>query len=247
MREILGRLRCAVGVDELNELQRHACEIAATCRATFDVDPGIHLGALLSSSSDVAILIECTIVVHDNTPPHFGDTFKDFQKLLHRDRRLSHTLESAVFDRICADPSGLDDAISSVWRGYRRGEGGWKQLKEPNSRWLTSCTTPLNQNERAQQVHYNILQGMLLVDGKQLGRLPQDIVNHPTYKRIFGQVGILCNSVIEVNNRLVCRKFSMSSLLICLEWTMRLDLRSMIIRYIYSLSQLIVKTRCLHS
>jgi hypothetical protein len=60
-------------------------------------------------------------------------------------------------------------------------------LDEANSRWLTTFTAPLP-NQRPQQVHYNILNGKLLVDGKPLGRLPQEIVSHSTYKRIFGQV-----------------------------------------------------------
>ncbi|KAF8962069.1 hypothetical protein BDZ97DRAFT_1759482 [Flammula alnicola] len=189
MHEIVDKLQDAVDDDELSELQRRACEMAATCRATFDVDAGTHLDALLSSefSADVAILIECAIMIHDNTPPHLGRTFPDFQKLLHRDRRLSHFLEPFLSKLIHADKCGLDIAITSVWSGYHPGDGGWQQLPEPNSRWLTSFTAAASPGQRAQQVHYNMLDGKLLVDGKPLGRLPREIVGHSTYKRIFGQ------------------------------------------------------------
>ncbi|KAF8970976.1 hypothetical protein BDZ97DRAFT_1901937 [Flammula alnicola] len=186
MREIVHKLQDAVSDDEANELQRRACEMAATCRATFDVDTGTHLDALLRSSEDVAILAECAIIVHDNMPPHFSHTPVDFQKLLHRDRRLSHLLESPLNELIHADRCGLDTAIKWVWSEYRRGNGGWQQLDEPNSRWLTSFTAPLP-GQRAQQIHYNMLEGKLLVDGKPLGRLPREIVGHSTYRRIFGQ------------------------------------------------------------
>ena len=195
MREIIYKLHNAVDDDEFKELQRRACEMAATCRATFDVDPGIHLDTLLRSSSDVAILVECTIRIHDNTPPNIKNTSLDFQKLLHRDRRLSHFLESPVSKLILAEQRGLDIAIKSVWSEYRHGYG-WRQLSEPNSRWLTTTTNPFS-GQRAQQVHYNILNGKLLVDGYPLGCLPPEIVGHSTYRGIFGQVLIFfltCNS-----------------------------------------------------
>jgi len=187
MREIVLKLQDAIDNDQTSELQRRACDMAATCRATFDVEDGTHLEALLCSSADVAIAVECAIVIHDNTPPHLGDKFPDFQKLLHRDHRLSHFLEATLIEHIQDDKCGLDTAITSVWSSYRPAGRQWQQLDGPNSRWLTSSTTPLS-GQRVQQVHYNILTGKLLVDGKPLGRLPQEIVSHSTYNRIFGQV-----------------------------------------------------------
>jgi len=188
MRQIARKLQDdAVNDDEIWDLQRRACEMAATCRATFDVEPGTHLDALLCSSADIAILVECAIVIHDNTPPNLGDKFPDVQKLLHRDRRLSHLLELTVKELIRTDQCGLDTAIGSVWSGYYPGDGGWKTLPTPDSQWLMSLAAPLP-GQTGQEVHYNILDGELLVDGKPLGRLPREIVEHPAYKRIFNQV-----------------------------------------------------------
>jgi hypothetical protein len=187
MREIAHKLQDTVDDNGISELQRRTCEMAAICRATFDVDPGTHLNALLCSSADVAILVECAIVLHDNTPPHLSNKSPDFQRLLHRDRRLSQLLELPVIKLIDIDRCGLDTAIGSVWSGYQPGDGKWQQS---DSRWLMSRTAPLlgQTSQRAQEVYYNILDGELRVDGKLLGRLPREIVGHATYKRIFGQV-----------------------------------------------------------
>jgi hypothetical protein len=190
MHEIVQKLQGTVDDDEASELQRRACDVAATCRATFDVDPGDHLDALLCSSADFAIAIECAIVIYDNTPPHLGRAFPDLQKLLNRDHRLSHFLESPLIKLIHNDQCGLDAAIISVWSAYRPGDGRWQQLDGSNSRWLTSFTAPLP-NQRAQKVHYNILNGKLLVDGKSLGCMPQEIVSHSMYRRIFKQVFVI--------------------------------------------------------
>ncbi|KAF8886602.1 hypothetical protein CPB84DRAFT_1850068 [Gymnopilus junonius] len=186
MCEIVIKLQDAIGDDQADVLQRLACEMAALCRATFDVNPG-DLDGLLCCEDDVAILIESSVIVHDNTPPRLGDKLPDLQRLLHRDRRLSHSLETPIKMLINTTifKHGMDIAIERLWPGYRSGFG-WSPLGEHNSRWLTSSTTPLG-SQRAQQVHYNILDGTLLVDGRQLGRLASDIIEHPSYKRIFSQ------------------------------------------------------------
>ncbi|KAF9472983.1 hypothetical protein BDN70DRAFT_997884 [Pholiota conissans] len=184
--DIIGKLQVTDNDKARGELQRRACETAATCRATFDVDVGVHLDALLSSSEDVATLIECAIVIHDNTAPNLADSYPDFQLLLHRDRRLSHFLEPHLARRIHTYRSGLDTAITSVWNSYQPGNAGWQRLSDPNSRWLASSTGPQS-DQRPQEVHYNVLNGTLLIDGRPLGRLPEEITSHSTYARIFGQ------------------------------------------------------------
>lgn len=197
MHQIMSKLQTVAGnEDAIGELQKRACEMAVICRATFDVDAGDHCYALLSSSADVAILVECSIVMHDNTPRAFGISSSDLQKLLHRDRRLAHSLESTLAGLIHNDDRGVHDAVTSVWPAYRPGAEGWRHLPKPNERWMTSSTEP-ELNQRSQQVHYNLLTGKLLIDGKPLGRLPHEILGHKTYRRIFGQVCI-CFSLLSV-------------------------------------------------
>jgi hypothetical protein len=42
--------------------------------------------------------------------------------------------------------------------------------------------------EGGHEVHYDLLTGQLLINGKPLGRLPQKIVEHPTYASVLGTV-----------------------------------------------------------
>ncbi|KAJ8586507.1 hypothetical protein M405DRAFT_689230, partial [Rhizopogon salebrosus TDB-379] len=78
---------------------------------------------------------------------------------------------------------GLDYAVVKIWGSYRRGTP-WRALPAPNSRWLVSHTSP-SSSQLPQAVHFNLVSGCLLVDGKQLGRLPSTIMQHPTYQAIF--------------------------------------------------------------
>jgi hypothetical protein len=75
-----------------------------------------------------------------------------------------------------------DHALSQLWLGFR-GSSSWHALPKPNSQWISSVT------KGGQKIHYDVLTGQLLVDGKQLGRLPEEIVKHPTYAGLLGAVG----------------------------------------------------------
>ncbi|OBZ77710.1 hypothetical protein A0H81_01992 [Grifola frondosa] len=82
------------------------------------------------------------------------------------------------------DPTGFDRAISAIWPAYRPGTG-WRQLQHPNERWLTSQTAE-SVVQRSQIVHYDLLGGELLINGKPLGRLPSNILANPLYSLVFG-------------------------------------------------------------
>ena len=182
MQTICESLDAAESETVINDLQRRICALAATCRATFDVDPP-HLGHLLSSESDLKELVCCLIRVHDNT----NNPSSDLRRLLARDGRLSRSSLSALWDIVQRSPKGLDDAILEIWAEYRCGTESWIRLPEPNDRWITTTTAASDSSSKS-KVHLNLLDGTLLVKGTLLKRLPPSIVQHATYKRILGSV-----------------------------------------------------------
>ena len=170
-------------------LQQRLCTLAATCFSTFDV--GLErASSLLSNDEDFSIAMQCAIIVHDNTPSSASnDNSFYLTRMLSRHRRLLHDLEP-IFRR--SDPNALDrarllhsgafhHALSQLLLGFRD-SSSWHALPRPNSRWI-SCIT-----EGRREIHYDILTGQLLIDGKQLGRLPREIVEHPTYACVLGTV-----------------------------------------------------------
>ena len=168
-------------------LQQRLCMLAATCFSTFDVCPE-HIPFVLTDNKDFSIVMQCAILVHDNAPPSHSDNDSFYlNRMLSHHRRLLHDLEPMLRKQ---NPTNLDQllhagsydhALSQVWLGFQ-GSSSWHSLPIPNSRWI-SCVTL-----GRQKVHYNLLTGQLLVDGKQLGRLPREFVEHPTYASILGSV-----------------------------------------------------------
>jgi hypothetical protein len=202
MHQLTRKIRDTEDEDKVHEFQRRVSEIAATCRGTYDVDPD-HVPNLLGSPNDVAVLVECAIAIHDNIPSNLVDCPTNFKRLLDRDRRLSHSLEPSLRQRIREYRGGLDQAIASIWTHYRPGSD-WQALEPPNDRWLISMTAAETGRE-SQAVQLDLLGGQLLINGKPLGRLPPDIVKHPTYSRIFGQVSIPCGPFPQCSH--CCRRF----------------------------------------
>jgi hypothetical protein len=165
------------------ERQHLVCEMAVICRMTYDVDQD-HLQSLLQTSEDVAVALECAMAVRESRPPQLDKAPLPLRLLISRDERLAHKLEDHLRECASADPEGLNDALLAVWSGYRPGSDIHFL---DNSSWVYT-ETAAHEHGTVQRVHYNLLDGTLLVDGKPLGRLPAAVMHHPTYLRTFGQV-----------------------------------------------------------
>ena len=186
-------------------IRRRLCMLAATCFSTFDVCPG-HIPAALSSEEDFSVAMQCAVIVRDNASfdiskalPNGGNERLSAEylqrvyhnRMLHRHYRLLHNLEP-IFSQAFPPVRGraellhgcaYDVALSRLWAGYRRHDtSSWHALPKPNSRWI-SCVA-----QGGEKVHYDLLTGKLLIGGRRLGRLQQDIVMHPTYTSVFRRV-----------------------------------------------------------
>ena len=173
-------------------LQRRLLMIAATCFSTFDVCPE-HIPEILPTEEDFSIAMHCAVIVYDNIPPSLSDQLDDdslfLARMLSRHSRLLHHLEHTFSQSMPGNPGEVellhadayDNALERLWPGYHR-ETPWHALPEPNSRWI-SCGA-----EGGHKVHYDLLTGRLLINGKPMGRLPKQVVEHPTYASVLGTV-----------------------------------------------------------
>ncbi|KAG8920981.1 hypothetical protein FRC02_000520, partial [Tulasnella sp. 418] len=184
LNKLLEKLGDAETEDALQENRIRICEMAAICRGTYDIDVD-KAWALFSDTEDVAIFVHCAILFNYHSPVQVSNLDVRFRNLLVRDRRLCHVMEPLVIHCIAQSREGLDRAILRVWKFYRP-YFPCKHLPMPNDRWVVTSTSPSGM-QKSQAVHLDLLSSQLLIDGKPLGRLPQAILTHPTYTRIFGQ------------------------------------------------------------
>lgn len=167
------------------ELQMRICEMAATCRGTFDVEPN-HFPQLYNSAEDLSIMVQCAILVHDTSPPNQSTPPYGLKRLLERNTRVAHSLERHTRHLIQMHPEGLDQAITALWTAFCPGSD-WQAMDPPNDRWVIALSA-VGPNQQAQYVQLNLLNGLLLVNSEPLGRLPAEIIANPTYSRVLGNV-----------------------------------------------------------
>ncbi|KAG2137491.1 hypothetical protein DEU56DRAFT_946063 [Suillus clintonianus] len=178
--QLSGKLQASSDETASRDLQGRVRDMAVTCRSTFDVDASL----LLMSHDDIKVFVYCAVMIHDNFPSQLDNLSQHSKLLLERDKRCCHALEPVIRQYAELHGEGFDCVMAEIWGSYRQGTP-WRALAAPNSRWLASQTAPSG-SQLPQAVHFNLVSGCLLIDGKQLGRLPSMIVQHPTYQSMFG-------------------------------------------------------------
>ena len=166
------------------ELALEALNVALVFHETFDVDPS-YSGELLVPPSNVTFVTKCAILIHDLCPADRACLPIATQRLLQRFHRLSVSLEQPLRTLITLNGQGLDDAVRSLWGGYRAASP-WVAC-ERRENWLTT-TTVEDESVSAARLHFNLLDGTLLVNGSPLARLPHEYERHETYIRLLGKV-----------------------------------------------------------
>ena len=150
-RELARKLQEGWKEEELKNLNARMLEMALTCHETFDIDPH-HLPDLLKSDEDIAVVTECSVIVHDRCPVLTGDLPASVKTLLQRYWRLSYVLEPLLRKRILEIRSGLDSTVGRLWAGY-----------VPGSPWTAltgySSSYDVRLDERSRPAMFSKLQG----------------------------------------------------------------------------------------
>lgn len=170
---------------DLNRLGIQALEMALTCHGTFDVDSE-DLNTVLNSTEAVSIITECMIITRDRCPLSTEALSSSLRVQLRRSFRISHRVEAILRRVIILASDGIDKTVAELWGGYKP-ETSWAALVAPRDRWLTTKTFT-DEGHLSKIVHFNLLDGSLLVDGLPLMRLPEKYERHTTYRRLFGEV-----------------------------------------------------------
>jgi hypothetical protein len=168
-----------------------SAHIALICVGSFDSEGSV-LCQILETASEASIFIQCCMVIHDRKG--LLDLTSDCLLPILYYRwgilcyRCYHILANNVVYRQTA---ALDQAIERTWAAYRMGSP-WFCEPVGCDYWLVTQMTSEASSDGGLRVHYNLLTGELLINGRPLARLPSEYERHDTYKTLFGQ------SLVEV-------------------------------------------------
>ncbi|KAI1370598.1 hypothetical protein F4677DRAFT_437927 [Hypoxylon crocopeplum] len=202
-------MRTAADADTAERAATYGFHAALLCRRTFAiyVDCGQPMNA-----NDLSTWVQASVALQENLLVDIGKLPQTLRIMLLRDAKMSYHLQSPIETATRAYPASVGDGISKSWSDSADGVptvfSQWIFLPRPNGRWIVA-TTSAKQGRFSfkQTVHYNIVEGHLMVNGKPRGKLPLEIRNDPIVQKMFGEQHLLTypSSLAGMTHRLVSR------------------------------------------
>ena len=159
---------------------------ALLCRRTF--------GILISQFEEldkesIEIFIEATISMQANLVDFSDTRSKSLQSMFIDDVKLMPRIRDLIHRTVKGSPDSINSVINKFWPqplgSSPRKFSYWHDLGASSHDWLAAEVNASEVSAR-QVVHFNFLQGHLLIDGKAIGRLPAAISDNITLRELFG-------------------------------------------------------------
>ncbi|KAF1997703.1 hypothetical protein P154DRAFT_622249 [Amniculicola lignicola CBS 123094] len=181
-------VRSAVETSTAETAAKYAFWAALLCRRTFsnlaELDRTIQ-------SDDLSTFFQASLALQENLLIDLAKLPPVLKSMLIRDTKMAYTIQPLLLQSIQGSPQSIGIAINASWSdsgaSVNKVFSEWTNLSSPHDRWFVSIMTSSRYTRaRSQVVHYNFIEGHLLVDGKPLGRLPRDIRESDVVKQLFG-------------------------------------------------------------
>ena len=191
--DLRDEVRSAVEAGAAERAARYGFWAALLCRRTFttflDSDSKVN-------EEDLCSFVQASVALQENLVVDLAKLPLYLKNMLVRDMKMAYCIGHLIQNSIESNPDSLGAAINKTWsdssNSTERTYSRWQFLSSPNKRWVVSViTSTANKFIVSQVVHYNFVEGHLLVDGKPLGRLPLDIRESEDVKELFGNQHLL--------------------------------------------------------
>lgn len=176
-------VRNATGTSTTETAARYAFWAALLCRSTFS-----NITCTMSQD-DLSTFVQATLALQENFLVDLTNLLPVLRKMLIRDMKMTFKIGLHLQRSIELNPQSISMAIKTSWseseHSTERSFDGWKQVSRIG-RWVVSVMSTSNNRARKQVVHFNFIEGHLLVDHKPLGKLPREYQESNEVKELFG-------------------------------------------------------------
>lgn len=179
--------------DTARKTTTHAFWAALLCRQTYAVYLDDSRRPDAASYEELQTFFSASIALQENLVVNLEELSPTLRHLLNRDLRMAYKLQNVIKTWISRAQTALEAAISETWTssgGKQRSFRTWQFLSARHEGWIVSRTVS-SKWAASQTVHYHLLQGHLLIDGKPLGRLPLEMSENPSVQELFGKQHLL--------------------------------------------------------
>ncbi|KAI0393574.1 hypothetical protein F5Y17DRAFT_466837 [Xylariaceae sp. FL0594] len=168
---------------EAQRLATYGLYAALLCRQTFAVLVG---SADHFSEDELVTFIRATVALQENMLLDKSKLSHVLRNSLYRDAKMMYHLCDQVQSAMRAyRPTVATEITRSLTWDLTSAETGyttWSFLPQPHEHWIVA-TTP---EPHKQRIHFNFVEGHLLVNGKPRSKLPLDVAADDNVKFLFG-------------------------------------------------------------
>ncbi|KAM0493507.1 hypothetical protein ACHAP8_009137 [Fusarium lateritium] len=150
-------------------------------------------GACTLSDDDARSFFRASIALQENLLTNLNVLDPTLHSLLVDDLSNSYAMRHLITEWFKRNSKFLECAINETWTDSGstvRSFSKWESLSGHETGWVTSRVAGRKWTS-SQVVHYHLLQGHLIVDGKPLGRLPLQMTQDPAVQELFGAQHLL--------------------------------------------------------
>ncbi|PSR97798.1 hypothetical protein BD289DRAFT_403463 [Coniella lustricola] len=187
-------LRKAKDAETNLRITKYGFKASILARRTFAATPS------LLEAEDLSVYCQASIALQDfMVTEALLDDDPDLKALLLRDTKMVWSIRHHIEASVRKSYAAVHQAVLKGWgtstedaEDENQSQTEFFDWEHPAANWI-SCRirTPTPQFEITQLLHFNFVEGYLLVDGKPLGRLPESIRQSPDVKRLFGDTYLL--------------------------------------------------------
>jgi len=181
----------AMDVETAQKRSKDALLAALLARKTFMIEAAKPNEPLQPQA--LASFLECGFTIKDNLPKNEAGYIAKmpafFRRLFIADLKLVQGLETQLRLSIIAFPKAVDQAVNNFWAetggNSSRRFTLWTFLSTSYSGWFRAQSVSQD-GLLEQEVHIDLFEGTLLIDGQQLGRLPEEYTKQDFFQQLFG-------------------------------------------------------------
>jgi hypothetical protein len=168
--------------DTANASRMLLFKAAGLVKMTFDVD-ACHIDSVLRDHQDVEAFITASLLVSENVP--IGKLQPNVKEILLRGFEISKAVEDVIRRLIPQCGQSLTTALLTRCEGLHL-EDNWFFCSGNDNPWVESLTLAPN----SKVVHLNILTGEILLEGRNIQKVPPEIEQDSLYQQVFSQVSV---------------------------------------------------------
>ncbi|KAJ6257020.1 hypothetical protein Dda_7903 [Drechslerella dactyloides] len=183
------KLEDAESAERIHELRNWLLRIAGIQCSTFDIDgatdvSGESFTAAFEVQEDIVEYLVCQNVIYDTCMGDLSGQPSTLRLSLEANRRFATLAEPFIQQKLSEDTQTLTLVCRRLLPTYTI-KGSWNRLSGSARRWWKIASR--GAGTKTTTIHFNVLQGKLLVDGKLKGRVPEEYYNHETYRKLLGK------------------------------------------------------------